>query len=191
MQCGKKVLARSSRRRGRAAGPNVNVERGLESDHQFRIALVAPLHPGLRRAAPRRAASTTCRTAVITRSGSVLGMSCPLLVAMTCWAPGASAAKASWSSRHTFSCAADRASPMIHRLASRIFADDPPKLTMCRLRYVGQATSANAPTQFRAVSLPAEPREFVLKRVRTLPRLDRRCGIMQKSSIIRLAMPRR
>ena len=125
----KKVLARSPRRRGRAAGPNVNVERGLETDHQFRIALVAPLHPGFRHAAPRRAASTTCRTAVITRFGSVLGMSCPLLVAMTCWAPGASAAKASWSSRHTFSCAADRASRMIHRLASRIFADDPPKST--------------------------------------------------------------
>ena len=34
-------------------------------------------------AAPRRAASTTCRTAVITRSGSVSWMSCPLLAAMT------------------------------------------------------------------------------------------------------------
>ena len=76
----------------------------------FRTALVAPLHQGLRPAsmlaAPWRAASTTCRTAVITRSGSVIWMSCPLLVAITCWAPGASAAKASWSSRHTFSCAA-------------------------------------------------------------------------------------
>ena len=68
--------------------------------------IAAALHQGLRPAAPRRAASTTCRTAVITRSGSVIWMSCPLLVAITCWAPGASAAKASWSSRHTFSCAA-------------------------------------------------------------------------------------